>query len=389
MVAAVRGGQPQRQVARCFGVSLSTVQFWVQRAQDQRLDRVDWSDRLVGPHRPANRTVIDLEDLIIETRDYLRQQSDLGEYGAAAVRRILLERGLPHVPSIRTINRVFERRGVLDARHPPRRKAPLPGWYLPAVGRARAELDSFDLIEGLKIKDGPLVEVLNGVSLHGGLVASWPQAAAISAKAIVPALIEHWKVWGLPAYAQFDNGTVFQGPHQHPDVISRVMRLGLSLGVVPVFVPPAEKGFQAAIEGYNAKWQAKVWMRFEHASLAALQDQSTRYVTAHRHRTRQRRDTAPARTRFPDHWALDLQYHPADYPQARLVYIRRTTQTGRVSVLGHEFEVDDHWTGRLLRCEVWLAENCLRFFRLRRRAPQDQPLLKEVAYELPRRPFRE
>ena len=389
MVTALRRGQPQRQVARRFGVSLSTVQFWLQRAEGQRLDRVDWSDRPAGPHRPANRTNIDMEDLIITTRDDLRQESALGEYGAEAVHRALRERGLSQVPSIRTIHRVFDRRGVLDARQTPRRKAPPSGWYLPQVRDARVELDSFDLIEGLKIKDGPLVEVLNGVSLHSGLVVSWPHIAAITAKTILPALIEHWKIWGLPAYAQFDNGTVFHGPHQHPDVISRVMRLCLSLGVIPVFVPPAEKGFQAAIEGYNAKWQGKVWTRFKYESLEALQAQSTRYVTAHRQRTRQRRDSAPQRTPFPTNWSLDLQAHPADYPDASLIYIRRTAQTGAVSILGHDVPVEEQWAGRLVRCQVLLAQQRIRFFRLRRRNPQDQPLLKEITYELPQRPFQE
>ena len=37
-----------------------------------------------------------------------------------------------------------------------------------------AELDCIDVVEGLVIKGGPHVEVLNAVSLHGGLVASWP-----------------------------------------------------------------------------------------------------------------------------------------------------------------------------------------------------------------------
>ena len=44
MVAAVRAGQSRRSVARSFGVSLATVQFWLARAGDGRLDRVDWSD---------------------------------------------------------------------------------------------------------------------------------------------------------------------------------------------------------------------------------------------------------------------------------------------------------------------------------------------------------
>ena len=70
--------------------------------------------------------------------------------------------------------------------------------------------------------------------------------------------------------SQFDNDTRFQGPHQHRDVVSRVMRLCLSLGVTPVFAPVREHGFQNAIENLNGRWQAKVWSRFHHESLAAL-----------------------------------------------------------------------------------------------------------------------
>ena len=388
MVTAVRSGEKQRSVARRFRVSLRTVQRWIERAKDQDLDCVDWSDHSTAPHNQPHRTNSGMESLIIKTRFDLRDYSDLGEYGAEAVRKALLEKGYENVPSIRTINRIFERWGELDHHRRQRRKAPPKGWYLPDVRDQRCELDQSDLVEGLKIKNGPLVEVLNVVSLHGGLVGSWPREAAIKATDVVNALIAHWQAWGLPVYAQFDNDTLFQGAHQHRNVISQVMRLCLSLEVAPVFVPPAEKGFQAAIEGYNGNWQAKVWARFTHKSLLALQTASERYVSAHRHRTRQRRDSAPPRRAFPAEWQLDLQFHPADYPGARLVYIRRSNQQGWVTLLGQTFPVDRKWAGRLVRCEVALHEARIRFYQLRRRAPNEQPLLNEITHEIPRRRFR-
>lgn len=388
MVATVRAGEKMRSVAHRFRVSLSTVQYWVARANDQDLDNVDWSDHSSRPHRQPHRTDSEMEELIINTRHYLRDQSDLGEYGAEAVRVELVEKGYENIPSSRTINRIFERWGEFDDRGRQRRKGPPKGWYLPDVADQCSESDQFDLVEGLKLKDGPLVEVLNVVSLHSGLVGSWPQEAAIKATDVLGALTEHWQAWGLPSYAQFDNDTLFQGAHQYRNVISRVMRLCLSLGVVPVFVPPAEKGFQAAIEGFNGNWQAKVWTRFTHQSLQALQNASQRYVNAHRQRTRQRRDSAPERRRFPNQWSLDLQVHPADYPGARLVFIRRTNQQGAVKLLGQSFMVDSNWTGRLLRCEVLLSESQIQFYQLRRRAPKEQPMLNEVNHNIPRRPFR-
>ena len=121
--------------------------------------------------------------------------------------------------------------------------APPPGWYLPDVAAGRAELDSFDFIDGLVLQGGPHLEILTGISLQGGLIGAWP-GPLFTAVATLATLLAHWRAVGLPTYAQFDNDTRFQGPPQHRDVVSRVMRLCLSLGVTPVFAPVREHGFQ-------------------------------------------------------------------------------------------------------------------------------------------------
>jgi transposase len=385
MVAAVRAGASQRAVARRFAVPLATVQRWLQRAAGQALAEVDWRDQPRGPARPANRTPASLEERILQLRAELRHQSDLGEHGAVAIRRALQEQGLTSLPCVRTIGRILERHGLLDGRQRARHRPPPKGWYLPAVAAGQAELDAFDVVEGLKIQAGPLVEVLNAVSLHGGLVASWPREAAVTAREVRERLVAHWQEVGRPQYAQFDNDTIFQGPHQHRDVISSVMRTCLSLEVTPVFVPPRETGFQAAIESYNGLWQAKVWSRFGYASLEELRQQSARYVRAHRQRTHRRQAEAPERRPFPAGWQLDLQAPP----RGRVVFIRRTSGSGEVTLLGRTFGVDPKWVGRLVRCEVGLTAGVIRCYQLRRRAPDEQPLLSEQPYDLPDRPFRE
>jgi hypothetical protein len=317
-------------------------------------------------------------------RQHLRDTSDLGEFGAAAIHRELLARGIADPPALRTIGLILQRRGALDYRHRLRRPPPPPGWYLPDVADGRAELDSFDGVEGLVIQGGSAVEVLNGISLHGGLVVSWPHTV-ITARGTVDDLIEHWRAMGLPGYAQFDNDPIFEGAQVHPDTIGRVARACLSLGVVPVFVPPRETGFQAAIEGFNGQWQAKVWARFHQESLHGVQAQSARYVAAHRQHRAARIEAAPARRAFPRGWRLDLQAHP----QGRLVFLRRSNECGEVQLLGRTFEVDPLWQHRLVRAEVDLKKCRIRFYTLRRRAPDQQPLVTETRYVLPRRKFTE
>lgn len=383
MVAAVRAGQSQRAVARSFGVSLATVQLWLQRAADERLDRVDWSDRPSTRHRLA-RIDPGLEDLILDLRRELRETSVLGEYGAAAIHGALLER--PDLrwplPAVRTIGRVLDRRGALDGGRRVRRPAPPPGWYLPDVASRRRELDSFDIVEGLYLRGQPELGILTAISLHGGLPGAWP-GFGMRVGQIVPALLERWRAFGLPAYAQFDNDTRFIGGLAKPDSIGPVIRLCLALGIVPVFAPPHETGFQASIEALNGRWQAKVWARFWEPTLGALQRRSERWIEAAQRRSAVRIEAAPAREPFP---AGPIEpWHP---PGGQIVFLRRTTEAGGVSVLGHRIDVDRHWPHRLVRAELDLAVGRIDFFALRRRDPFDQPLLAQAPYVIPGRWFR-
>jgi len=383
MISEIRHGASQRQVAKKYGYYLSTVQYWIKRTAGQRLDRINWDDR-PPIAKKLNRAPKAIEDKILDVRKVLRKVSDLGEYGAEAICRELVSQGIKDAPCPRTIGRILERRGALDGKTRVRRPTPPRGWYLPDVANKHSELDSFDVVEDLVIKGGTHVDVLNGISLHGRLPASWPMEM-VSAKTSVVSLIEHWREVGLPQYAQFDNDTRFQGAHQHKDSIGRVIRLCLGLGVIPVFAPPREKGFQASIENYNGRWESKVWARFQHKDIADLTIRSDRYVAAYRSRMAQYIKAAPPRRPFPEGWKLDLQAHP----QGRIIYLRRTSEKGTVDILGHIFNVDEHWLHRLVRCEVDLQAERIKFYQLRRMEPNDQPCLGEVAYKLLRKRFHE
>jgi transposase-like protein len=382
MVQAVRRGKSLRRVARDFGTSLETVRRWVERARSTRLDRVDWSDRPAGAPRPVNRTSAVTEEDVLRLRSELTR-SDLGDAGADAIRAAMIEQQVAAIPSRRTIGRILLRRGILDGRARVRRPPPPIGWYLPKVASADSELDSFDTVEGLILRGGIELTVLNGISVHGGLISCWPRES-IAATDAVELLTSRWREFGLPSYAQFDNATIFQGPHQHRDVVGQVMRTCLLLGITPVFAPPREPGFQNAVESLNGRWQTKVWRRFEHASLADLALCSDRWRTATAIRHASRSERAPSRRPFPVHFVPDLQAHPSGL----LIFIRRTDDHGFASLLGHRFLVAAHWAHRLVRSEVDLQNRRIRFFALRRREPLDQPLLSEHSYSLPSRRFR-
>ena len=373
-----------RAVARKFGCTLSTVQRWVARAGDQPLDEVDWSDRPSGCRVSPRRMPKRVEERVLKVRRRLQATSDLGEYGAAAIERELQRQNDRRIPAKRTIGRILERHGLLDGRRRIRRQAPPPGWYLPDVAAKRLELDSFDIVEDLVIRGGHDVNVLTGISLHGGLCAAWP-AEQITAKITVECLLSHWQEVGLPAYAKFDNDTVFQGAHQWPDTFGRVTRMCLSLGVTPVFAPPLSRGFQADIEAYNRRWQDAVWSRFIFKDRPQVVRQSARFVSAHRERYSVRIEDAPPRRAFPKNWKLDLQ-QPLT---GTVIFIRVTNQSGQATVLGHSFEVSSIWCGRLVRADVDLTAHEIRIHSLRRREPHSHPCLATHSYKPPAKRFKE
>lgn len=362
-----------RAAARRFRTSLLTVQRWVERAEGYELDEVDWTDRSSAPRRTRHTPVV-LEDEVLRLRTMLHE-SVLGEYGAAAIRRSLLAdpAQAARVPSLRTIGRILERRGVLDGQRRVRRPAPPRGWYLPDLAAHETELDSYDVVEGLHLRGGIDIEVLTGVSLHGGLVVAWP-GPPVNSRTTVDRLLEHWRSVGRPGYAQFDNDTRFHGSHAYPDILGPVVRLCLALSVVPVFAPPREHGFQAAVEQFNGRWQAKVWDRTWTDTIDDLVAVSDRYVAAHRARYAVRIERAPERRPLPG-----ILPSPQP-PTGRMVFLRRTTDDGHATVLGRPYEVDIHWPHRLVRAELDFDAASLSFYALRRREPADQPLLAVHPY---------
>jgi putative transposase len=383
MVRLVRQGKSQREIARRFGVSLHTVQRWVDRAGDIPLEAVDWKSRPHIPRTVVNKTAAKIEREICAIRKKLESESALGFSGALSIHEAL-HGSIPVelVPSVRTIGRILQRNGFMDRRHRVRNQAPPAGWYLPGLAQGALDVDCFDVVEDLRMDSFGLFQVFTARALWAPIAEAWPAAVA-STTFILEALQAHWQQNGLPQFAQFDNDVRFQGGHNHPDVIGRVMRLCLGLGVTPVFAPPLEMGFQGVIENFNGLWQKKVWNRFHHESIAALIKVSQRFTGAYRQHLARSHDQRPLRRPFPKNFVIDWQKPPSGL----LIYLRRANEQGVVKLLGHSYEVDSLWQHRLVRCELDLDRNEIRFYRLRRREPSNQPLIKTVSYHFPHRKF--
>jgi hypothetical protein len=351
----------------------------VKRAGKNPLGEVDWTDRSSRPHRHPAQTTRATQRLVCRVRRQLAKD-DLGFVGAASIQDALKTLLCSAVPSVRTINRILHAHGFMDAARRRRTVAPPKGWYLPAAD----ELDSFDFIEGLGLGEAGPFDVFTGRALfgHSRLAAIAPQWSAVR---VVDALVCHWRTEGLPSFAQFDNDLRFHGARHPPGSIGRVVRVCLSLGVTPVFAPPRESGFQAAIEHFNGLWQRKVWNRFDFDCMAALRLRSARFVGAYIHQLGLRGHAERAQRRsFPERWSPDY----STTPSGRIIFLRRTNASGTVEILGRRLRIDPLWPHRLLRCTLSLPDQQLHCHRLQRRNPTAHTFVQTLPFLCCLKPIR-
>ena len=328
--------------------------------EDLPLGEVDWSARPAGCRVSAHRTKAGVEQRMSSSSGgNCEPRAIWVSTDPEAIQRELQQRGERVIPAVATIARILSRRGALDGRKRVRRKAPPPGWFLSDVSDKRAEMDNFDAIEDLVIRGGIDVNVLTGISLHGGLCAAWP-AAQITAKVTVECLLEHWREVGLPRYAKFDNGTVFHGTHRWPDSLGRVTRMCLSLEVTPVFAA-------AAVPRISSRYRS-LQPTLARRGLVALSTSvivtrwwlnPTGFVDAHRRRYSVRIEDAPRSQTVPQELATELAT-AAD--RNRDLSSRETNAKGQAVVLGNTFNVSPVWIHRLVRADVDLTKGQIRFY---------------------------
>lgn len=103
-----------------------------------------------------------------------------------------------------------------------------------------------------------------------------------------------------------------------------------------------------------------------------------------------RQDRPAARERpEPPSVSQALPPRPRRPLQGTLIFLRRSDDNRNVHLLGRTCRVGENWRHRLVRCEVSFTDRRMRFYALRRREPDCQPLLTELPHHRPYKPFQD
>ena len=93
-------------------------------------------------------------------------------------------------------------------------------------------------------------------------------------------LIRFWKIVGIPDFLQMDNDPAFWGSIKIPEAVGKVIRLCLSLKVIPVFIPQGEPWRNGIIEHFNNTMQNAL-LQTEYANLDELRNAAAHYDDVH------------------------------------------------------------------------------------------------------------
>jgi putative transposase len=333
-------GESPTAICQSLGHSREWLYKWLKRHES---GDAHWAvERPRRPIRSPRRLASELEAAIVATRRSLAHRHLF--CGAQAIAWELAELGTP-APSLRTINRVLERRGLVTRQ---RGAYVVKGTSYPVLHAERAgHVHQTDFVGPCYLRGPVRFYSLHSVDLATGRCGVQP----VGNRSSQPTLDALWAIWsrlGIPEHQQVDNEMVFYGSRAHPRGMGPLIRLCLASGVEPWFIPPAEPWRNGVIEKFNDIWQQLGPLRRTLRSRAAVARASLAFEDRHNAHYRYSKlggrtpnatlAASAVRLRFPS--SLHAPRHPLPKPEAgRYHLIRFVRSSGQIDLFGELFRM--------------------------------------------------
>lgn len=332
---------------------------WLHRYRKFGLDGLHDQSRVPKhiPHQTPESLVRKILALRDELAAHKTRRAAFAGIGAETIHFELHRQGIRRLPAISTIEKILARAGKTKKVKVKRIPGGPPYPYVPA--RKMGDLQQTDLV-GPRHLRGP-EGVTRFYSIHTLDVADQTAAASqFRDKRTISLsrhLVDSWRVMGLPRVSQMDNEMAATGGGRYRYSLSQLIRLHLLLGVHLRFIPPKEPGRNAAIESFNAVWQARV-LRHPCPDLRALRRTSDRFLEYYHVRKPSRSLTvADHGTRFPgilreqlwptlrhlpsafslEHYLDDRGHLALPIAKGRVSFVRKVDAHGCIEFNGAEY----------------------------------------------------
>lgn len=252
------------------------VYNWVKRFTDNSEDPQWYEDKSRSPKRIWNKTPKEVEDQVLLARERLDNQI-YAQKGAISIQYELRRLGI-QPPPVWTINRILNRNG-LNKRSSSRSSSPKE-YPAPFIRTHQMDLVGPRYLKG----DGRFFS-LNIIDTKTHWVGVFPIRTK-SSRDIAPQIVTFWKEYGLPDALQMDNELAFRGSNKYPRSFGMIVRLALSQGVVPVFIPEAEPWRNGIIEKFNDTFDKRFFRSQSFDSFASVRLEAPKFSQFHNYNHR-------------------------------------------------------------------------------------------------------
>jgi len=259
-----------REICSTLGCSKSWFYKWLNRYKS---GHEKWSQSISrAPKNLCHKRDDQLEQLIVRTRKQLIAEP-FSQYGPQAIYYRLEQQG-EAPPAIWYIARVLKRHNLSRKKN-----------NSPYIVKGKKYPYDYVLCHQMDFV-GP--RYLSNKARYYFLTlidcdSHWAQTGVLenqTASAVCQLLIRFWKRVGIPDFLQMDNDLAFWGSLKIPGAVGKVIRLALSLGVTPVFIPQGEPWRNGIIEHFNHTMQSYL-LKIMHPNLDALISAASHYDAVH------------------------------------------------------------------------------------------------------------
>ena len=264
-------GLSVQEISSQLNRSRQWVYKWIKR-HSASPEKENWHQaHSNAPKNIRNRIPNETETAIINIRKEL-ESNPYHQNGAVNIFYKLNEAGIKP-PSTATINRVIRRNGLQHkSRGKMRKNAEYPSSFI--------NVQQMDLIGPCYLKGGFKFYFYSIMDVETHHAEVYPVKNK-SAKSIVPCLIDFWENFQLPDFLQMDNELSFRGSNKHPRSLGLLLKVALSYGVTPVFIPPAEPWRNGVIEKFNHNVEKRFFASRIFSGFEEIKDEAATFSNFH------------------------------------------------------------------------------------------------------------
>jgi hypothetical protein len=329
----------QGQSVKMICTQLNRTRQWFYKwlnKYNQSSDSEWYKSKSCTPYTIFGKIDSSLEKMIISIRNRLSTQP-YAQKGAISILYEFERLGIIP-PSIATINRILHRNNLVSKPNVKHLKTTeYPNHFI--------DVQQMDLIGPRYLTGGVRFYFYTIIDTENHFAGVYPIVDK-TAESIVSCVLNFWHEYQIPDFLQMDNELSFRGSNRHPRGLGLLMRVAISNGVCPIFIPPSEPWRNGIIEKFNNNVQKYFYNSQTFSSFDDIKQKAKDFTAFHNENHRY----SSQNNRTPNQMVKEILYkHPLKkeidltkkilLEEGRLIFIRFIRSDLKLYLLNEVFTV--------------------------------------------------